>query len=56
LAESEAKHQKNQQSRRKNQLSNTVSLLHILFEDLGCAIELPEKFADEVTELHSLDP
>jgi hypothetical protein len=39
-----------------NQLSSTVSLLCILFEDLGCAIELHEKFVDEVTELHSLDP
>jgi hypothetical protein len=33
-----------------------VSLLCILFEDLGCAIELHEKFADKVTEQHSLDP
>jgi hypothetical protein len=48
LAESEAKCQKN--------LSSTVSLLCILFEDLGCAIKLHVKFADEVTELHSLDP
>ncbi len=48
LAESEAKHWKN--------LSSIVSLLCILFEDLGCAIELHAKFVDEVTELHSLDP
>ena len=32
-----------------------MCLLHTLFEDLDCAIELHEKFADEVTELHSLD-
>jgi hypothetical protein len=56
LAESEAKRQKNQPQRSKNQLSSTVSLLCILFEDLGCANELHEKLADEVTELHSLDP
>jgi hypothetical protein len=31
-------------------------LLCTLFEDLGCAIELHEKIADEVTALHSLDP
>ncbi len=31
-------------------------LLHALFEDLGCAIELHEKIANEDTELHSLDP
>ncbi len=56
LAESEDKRQKNQSQRNKNQLSSTVSLLHTLFEDLGCAIELHEKLAYEVTELHSLDP
>jgi hypothetical protein len=56
LAESEAKCQKNQLLRSKNQLSSTVSLLCILFEDLGCAIELHEKFADKVADLHSLDP
>jgi hypothetical protein len=33
-----------------------VCLLHTLFEDLGCAIELHEKIANEVTALHSLDP
>ncbi len=33
-----------------------MSVLCILFEDLGCAIKLHAKFADEVTELHSLDP
>jgi hypothetical protein len=33
-----------------------VCLLHTLFEDLGCAIEMHEKIANEVTELHSLDP
>jgi hypothetical protein len=56
LAESEDKRQKNQPQRNKNQLSSTVSLLRTLFEDLGCAIELHEKLANEVTELHSLDP
>jgi hypothetical protein len=33
-----------------------VSLLCILFEDLGCAIKLHEEFADDVTEQCSLDP
>jgi hypothetical protein len=33
-----------------------VALHHTLFEDLGCVIELQEKLANEVTELHSLDP
>jgi hypothetical protein len=33
-----------------------VYLLHALFEDLGCAIELHEKIANEDTVLHSLDP
>jgi hypothetical protein len=33
-----------------------VCLLHTLFEDLGCAIELHEKIAIEVTVLHFLDP
>jgi hypothetical protein len=60
LAESEDKCQKNQPQRNTNQLSSTLSstvcLLHTLFEDLGCAIELREKLANEVTELHSLDP
>jgi hypothetical protein len=37
-------------------LSSTVCLLHTLFEDLECAIELHEKIANEVTALHSLDP
>ena len=37
-------------------LSSIVSLLCILFEHLGCAIKLHAKFADEVTELQSLDP
>jgi hypothetical protein len=55
LGESEANHQKNQPQRSNNQLSSAVSLLCILFEDLGCAIELHEKFADEVTDLHSLE-
>jgi hypothetical protein len=32
-----------------------VCLLCTLFEDLGCAIELHEKIANEDTELHSLD-
>ncbi len=31
-------------------------MLYALFEDLGCAIELHEKIANEDTELHSLDP
>ena len=31
-------------------------MLHALFEDLGCAIELHEKIANEDTELYSLDP
>jgi hypothetical protein len=48
LAESEAK--------RQNNLLSTMSLLCIQFEDLGCAIKLHAKFADEVTELHFLDP
>jgi hypothetical protein len=60
LAESEDKCQKNQPQKNKNQLSSTLSsavcLLCTLFEDLGCAIELHEKVANEVTELHSLDP
>ena len=46
--------------KKKNQLSSTLSstvcLLCTLFEDLGCAIELREKIANEVTALHSLDP
>ncbi len=33
-----------------------MCLLRTLFEDLGCAIELHEKIANEVTALHSLDP
>jgi hypothetical protein len=60
LAESENKRKKNQPQRNKNQLSSTLSstvcLLCTLFEDLGCTIELHEKLANEVTELHSLDP
>ncbi len=32
-----------------------MCLLCTLFDDLGCAIELHEKSANEVTELHSLD-
>jgi hypothetical protein len=59
LAESEDKHQKNHFQKMKNQLSSTllsaVCLLHALFEDLGCAIELHEIIANEDTELHSLD-
>jgi hypothetical protein len=35
---------------------HTLCLLCTLFEDLGCAIELHEKIANEYTELHSLDP
>jgi hypothetical protein len=59
LAESEDKHQKNHFQKKKNQfsstLSSTVCLLHTLFEDLECAIELHEKIANVVTALHSLD-
>jgi hypothetical protein len=33
-----------------------MSLLHILYEDLGCAIESHEKYVDNVTEQRSLDP
>ncbi len=33
-----------------------MCLLHTLFEDLECAIELHEKIANEFTALHSLDP
>ncbi len=59
LAESEDKRQKNYFQKKKNQLSSTLSstvcLLSALFEDLGCAIELNEKIANEDTELHSLD-
>jgi hypothetical protein len=60
LAESEDKRRKNHFQKKKNQLSSTPSstmcLLCILFEDLGCAIELHDKIANEVTALHSLDP
>jgi hypothetical protein len=59
LAESEDKRRKNYFRKKKNQLSNTllstVCLLHALFEDSGCAIELHEKISNEDTELHSLD-
>ncbi len=43
LAESEDKRQKNISRKRRITLSSTVCLLHALFEDLGCAIELHEK-------------
>ncbi len=60
MAESEDKCQKNQPQKKKNQLPSkllsTVCLLCALFEDLGCAIELHEKIANEDTELYSLDP
>ncbi len=60
MEESEDKCQKNHFQKKKNQLSSTLSstvcLLCTLFEDLGCAIELHEKIANEVTTLHSLDP
>ncbi len=60
LAELEDKRQKNHFQKKKNQLSSslssTVCLLCTLFEDLGYAIELHEKIANEVTALHSLDP
>ncbi len=56
LAESDDKCQKNHFQKKKNQLSSTLSstvcLLCALFEDLGCAIELHEKIANEDTELH----
>jgi hypothetical protein len=59
LAESEVNRQQNKSQKSKNQLSSTLSstvcLLHALFEDLGCAIELHEKIVNVVTELHSLD-
>jgi hypothetical protein len=60
LAKPEDKRQKNHFQKKKNQLSSTLSstvcLLCTLFENLGCAIELHEKIANEVTALHSLDP
>ncbi len=60
LAESEDKRRKYHFRKKKNQLtsklSSTVCLLCALFEDLGFAIELHEKIANEDTELHSLDP
>ncbi len=60
MAESEDKCQKKQRQKKKKQLSSTllstVCLLRALFEDLGCAIELHKKIANEDTELHSLDP
>ena len=60
MAESEDKHQKNHFQKKKKQLSSTLSttvcLVCALFEDLGCAIELHEKIANDNTELHSLDP
>ncbi len=60
LAESVDKRGKNHFQKKKNQfsstLSSTVCLLHTLFEDLDCAIELHEKIANEVLALHSLDP
>ncbi len=52
LAELEDKHQKNHFQKKKNQysriLASTVCLLHALFEDLGCAIELHEKIANRL--------
>ncbi len=55
LAESKDKRWKIQPQKKKNQLSSTflstVCLLCALFEDLGCAIELHEKIANEDTEL-----
>ncbi len=52
LAEPEDKRQKKHFQKKKNQLSSTLStivcLLCALFEDLGCAIELHEKIANEV--------
>jgi hypothetical protein len=50
---------KNHFQKKKNQfsstLSSTVCLLCTLFEDLGCAIELHKKIANENIVLHSLD-
>ncbi len=47
LAESEDKRWNNQPQKKKNQLSSkllsSVCLLHVLFENLGCANELHEK-------------
>ncbi len=56
VAELEVKNCKNQLSSRENQLSSTVSLLCVLFEDLGCALKLCKKCADNVTEQCFLDP
>jgi hypothetical protein len=60
LAESEDKRHKNHFQKKKNQLSSTLSstvcLLCALSDNLGCAIELHEKIANEDTKLHSLDP
>ncbi len=60
LVESEDKRQKNHFRKKKNQLLSTllstVCLLCALFEDLGCAIELHEKIANEDTKLHSSNP
>ncbi len=60
MAESEANRQQNKARNNRNQssstLSSTVCLPHTIFEDLGCAIELHEKIANEDAELHSLDP
>jgi hypothetical protein len=60
LEESENKCQKNYFQKKKNQLSSTLSstvcLLCTLFEDLGCAIDLCEKIANEISVLCSLDP
>jgi hypothetical protein len=39
-----------------NQLSSTVSLICILFEYLGNAIELHKECVDKVTEPHVMDP
>jgi hypothetical protein len=55
VAESEVKYCKNQLSSRKNQISSTVSLLCISFENLGCAIKLHKECANNVTEQRSLD-
>ncbi len=60
MAEYEDKRRKNHSQKKTNQysspFSSTVCLLRTLFEDLGCALELHEKIANEVTVLHSLDP
>ncbi len=40
----------------KNQLSRTMSLICILFEDLGSAIRLHRTCTEKVTKPHDMDP